>query len=75
MPVTRCLTLLRNSNELFALRNLAKVLYRWDGGEETEYTAPLVAPAGKHILQYYAIDEAGHRSEKKKLELVDGSPQ
>jgi len=64
-----------NSNELFALRNLAKVLYQWDDGEETEYTAPLVAPAGKHILQYYAIDEAGHESEKKKLELVDGTPQ
>jgi len=64
-----------NSKELFALRNLAKVLYQWDDGEETEYTAPLIAPAGNHILQYYAIDEAGHKSEKKKLELVDGSPQ
>jgi len=45
----------------FAPRSLATVFYRWDDEREDEYQGPLPVPVGKHVLHYYAADEAGHR--------------
>lgn len=51
----------------FAPRSLARILYRWDEGKEQEYQRPLSVPAGKHVLHYHAVDEAGHRSEESSI--------
>jgi hypothetical protein len=54
---------------MLAVRPLAKIYYRWDGGEELEYTGPLAPPAGAKTLHYRAVDEAGNEGTPGSLAL------
>ncbi|PIW21160.1 MAG: hypothetical protein COW32_11400 [Candidatus Aquicultor secundus] len=38
----------------------ATIYYRWDGGADTTYTTPFIAPTGTHTLTVHAIDLAGN---------------
>ncbi|MFW3146734.1 MAG: C25 family cysteine peptidase [Thermoplasmatota archaeon] len=40
--------------------NGASIVYRWDGGGWTNYTAPIYPPFGVHFLEYRAIDSTGN---------------
>jgi hypothetical protein len=55
------------SDRLFVRRSLARVYYSWDGGKEQEYTEPITARKGTHVLSYWGVDEAGHRSAPERL--------
>ncbi|HRT93812.1 MAG TPA: Ig-like domain-containing protein [Planctomycetota bacterium] len=55
------------SDALFALRSLATIFCRWDDGKEAEYTKPLTAPPGRHVLRFRAIDEAGHAGKEEAV--------
>ncbi|MFW6159134.1 MAG: Ig-like domain-containing protein, partial [Planctomycetota bacterium] len=60
---------LRNvpSDVFFAPRSLATVLYRWDTGKAQEYKGPIVVKPDNFTLTYWAVDEAGHKSARKRL--------
>ncbi|MEM2868939.1 MAG: PKD domain-containing protein [Thermoplasmata archaeon] len=47
----------------------ACVHYSWDGGETENYTGPLLAPEGRHRLEFFAIDRAGNEGPSRTLEL------
>jgi hypothetical protein len=53
----------------FALRSLARILYHWDDGRETEYIEPLTAAPGRHVLHFRATDEAGHTGKERTLTI------
>jgi len=57
------------SDALFALRSLATIFCRWDDGKEAEYTKPLTAPPGRHVLRFRAIDEAGHAGKEEAVTI------
>jgi hypothetical protein len=43
------------------------IYYRWDDGNETQYTRELRPQNGRHTLHFYAIDEAGNRGPPSSL--------
>jgi len=57
------------SDALFALRSLATIFCRWDDGKDAEYTKPLTAPPGRHVLRFRAIDEAGHAGKEEAVTI------
>jgi len=57
------------TDALFFLRSLAKVYCRWDEGKEAEYAGPLLAPRGRHVLHFRAMDDAGHAGPEAMLTL------
>ncbi|MFO7899949.1 MAG: Ig-like domain-containing protein [Planctomycetota bacterium] len=62
---------LRNvpASVFFTPRSLATILYRWDAGKAQEYKGPIVVKPNNFTLTYWAIDEAGHKSKRKRLTI------
>ena len=57
------------STALFTERSVATIRCRWDGGEAFDYVKPMPAPPGRHVLHYFAEDEAGHKEEERTLTI------
>jgi len=45
----------------------SRILYRWDGSAEEEYSAPLTAPEGEHSFGFYSVDQSGNRDADRSL--------
>jgi hypothetical protein len=45
----------------------AAVFFRWDDQPVENYTAPIGAPEGGHVLWYFSVDGAGNRDEDRSL--------
>ena len=43
--------------------------YSWDGGAEAPYLLPLVAAEGRHVLTWYAVDQAGNREDLRRFSV------
>ena len=54
----------------------ATIYYRWDGGADTTYTTPFIAPTGTHTLTVHAIDLAGNAEvdHNQQFKVVDITP-
>jgi len=48
----------------------ASLHYAWDGGLFENFTGPLLAPEGRHRLEYYAVDEAGNEGTTASVEVL-----
>jgi hypothetical protein len=52
----------------------AETFYVWDRGETQNYTGTLTVPEGKHMLEYFSVDEAGNKGNvSQQYFMVDSS--
>jgi len=48
----------------------ASLFFAWDGGLFENFTGPMLAPEGRHRLEYYAVDEAGNEGKTASSDIL-----
>lgn len=68
------ITLSATDSALGIVSGVDKTYYKWDSGSYTQYSSPLTASVGTHILYYYSVDNIGYTEDAKSLSVTVNAP-